>query len=597
FSMGEQLVIGLFIAGITAFLMMKLNKRALRWNLHHYYAINRHHWGHSGSFLDPSYCSVCEAVIVSSGGASCDCCGLCTDNDECVANADENIPCKPRTLINTDITSHHWVKGNLPTSSCLCVVCGEECGEGVGLVDFMCAWCSRTVHTACKPQLGQHCNFGSLERFVVPPHCVQLSRARLRRGLTVKRVSCPKDTADWQPVIVIGNVSSGSSEAEVVLSSFRRWLNPVQVLDVSVVPVEEAARWCRLLHEKLVAQPTSPDASDFPHQSRDFSSGAPENSDSTLGSESLDANKESVASNTSELPANTTGSEHAAADGRSVTVIIAGGDGTIGWVLNTLYKKKLMHRVKVALVPLGTGNDLSRVLGWGPALDAPLDVPSYLDRVLESSPVQLDRWLVHYSPASTMHHINILPSVVPTREILMNNYLSVGVDALVTLRFHQARQSPFYLFNSRLLNKLIYFGYGTKDVLEHSCESLETKLVVRMDGQLVQLPPLEALVVLNIPSWGAGVRPWSMGAGGRSAPVQRTDDGKLEVMAISSSFHICQLQVGLSEPMRLGQCSSLQVTVLDSAVPMQVDGEPWEQQPGTITLSHSHVATLLAAPS
>ena len=61
---------------------------------------------------------------------------------------------------------------------------------------------------------------------------------------------------------------------------------------------------------------------------------------------------------------------------------------------------------------------------------------------------------------------------LPSQEIFMQNYLSIGVDALVTFNFHKARESPFYLMSSRLINKLIYFSYGTKDVLERECKDL-----------------------------------------------------------------------------------------------------------------------------
>jgi len=40
----------------------------------------------------------------------------------------------------------------------------------------------------------------------------------------------------------------------------------------------------------------------------------------------------------------------------------------------------------------------------------------------------------------------------------------------------------------------------------------------------------------------------------------RPDDGLLEVMALYSSFHIAQLQVGLAEPLRLGQARVVKVS-------------------------------------
>ena len=52
-----------------------------------------------------------------------------------------------------------------------------------------------------------------------------------------------------------------------------------------------------------------------------------------------------------------------------------------------------------------------------------------------------------------------------------------------------------------------------------------------------------------------------------------------------SSFHIAQMQVGLGEPHRVGQAREVRL-VLGDSVPMQIDGEPWEQHPAEITLTH-----------
>uniref|UniRef100_A0A2A4JRX5 Diacylglycerol kinase n=1 Tax=Heliothis virescens TaxID=7102 RepID=A0A2A4JRX5_HELVI len=269
-------------------------------------------------------------------------------------------------------------------------------------------------------------------------------------------------------------------------------------------------------------------------------------------------------------------------------VLVAGGDGTVAWVMNSLLSFPQV-KAAVAILPMGTGNDLSRVLGWGAGGHTTLDAHNIINSVKNASLQPLDRWKVTINPKRTR-----LSRYRQPRMLYAYNYASIGVDAQVALDFHHARAQFLYRYASRTLNYMAYAFLGVGRALDDGgCGGLERRLRVVAGGRALALPPLQALVALNIPSWGAGVDLWSMGSEDEVGE-QSINDGKLEVVGISSSFHIARLQCGLAEPYRFAQASSIKIE-LEGSCAMQVDGEPWMQGPATILIEPAGQSLMLRA--
>eukprot|EP00201_Polytomella_parva_P019485 CAMPEP_0175042170 /NCGR_PEP_ID=MMETSP0052_2-20121109/2387_1 /TAXON_ID=51329 ORGANISM="Polytomella parva, Strain SAG 63-3" /NCGR_SAMPLE_ID=MMETSP0052_2 /ASSEMBLY_ACC=CAM_ASM_000194 /LENGTH=427 /DNA_ID=CAMNT_0016304897 /DNA_START=57 /DNA_END=1336 /DNA_ORIENTATION=+ len=105
----------------------------------------------------------------------------------------------------------------------------------------------------------------------------------------------------------------------------------------------------------------------------------------------------------------------------NLRVLVAGGDGTIVWVLATIKNLGLSPEPPVAIMPLGTGNDLSRSLNWGAAfsfdwIQGHKALYTTLNRISTATPDEMDCWALTVdfpSPDLLKDHPHSLCPVLP----------------------------------------------------------------------------------------------------------------------------------------------------------------------------------------
>ncbi|XP_069575615.1 diacylglycerol kinase theta [Brachyistius frenatus] len=264
-------------------------------------------------------------------------------------------------------------------------------------------------------------------------------------------------------------------------------------------------------------------------------------------------------------------------------VLVCGGDGTVGWVLGVLeaVRHKLVCREPpFGIVPLGTGNDLARVLRWGPGYSGE-DPHHILVSVDEADQVLMDRWTILLDAHDISEDGKDNGFLEPPKIVQMNNYFGLGIDAEVSLDFHQAREDDPDKFTSRFHNKGVYVKVGLQRI--SYTRSLHKELQLQVDAQDVPLPNIEGLIFLNIPSWGSGADLWGSEVDGRYGKPS-IDDGLLEVVGVTGVVHMGQVQSGLRSGIRIAQGNYVRLTV-SKPIPVQLDGEPWLQPPGHIIIS------------
>ncbi|XP_076069788.1 diacylglycerol kinase theta [Oratosquilla oratoria] len=287
---------------------------------------------------------------------------------------------------------------------------------------------------------------------------------------------------------------------------------------------------------------------------------------------------------------------------KTYKILVCGGDGTIGWVLQCLDnvgQDSECQSPPCAIVPLGTGNDLARVLRWGPGYTGGEDPLNLLKDVIDAEEIRLDRWtVVFHLEDKGDDKLAVTNSTGSTSEdntqmMVMNNYFGIGIEAELCLDFHNAREENPNKFNSRLHNKGVYVKMGLRKMVSRKlCKDLHKEIRLEVDGKHVELPPLEGIIILNIMSWGSGANPW----GPEKEDVFSKPnhwDGMLEVVGVTGIVHLGQIQSGLRSAIRITQGGHIRIK-LNSEIPVQVDGEPWIQQTGEIVVLKSALkATML----
>ncbi|KAF6728228.1 Diacylglycerol kinase eta [Oryzias melastigma] len=90
-------------------------------------------------------------------------------------------------------------------------------------------------------------------------------------------------------------------------------------------------------------------------------------------------------------------------------ILVCGGDGSVGWVLSELDKLNLHKQCQLGVLPLGTGNDLARVLGWGGLCDDDAQLLQILEKLERATTKMLDRWsIMTYEVPTTNKHSPIV---------------------------------------------------------------------------------------------------------------------------------------------------------------------------------------------
>ena len=170
-------------------------------------------------------------------------------------------------------------------------------------------------------------------------------------------------------------------------------------------------------------------------------------------------------------------------------VAAAGGDGTLGEVLNAVHETN----AKLAVLPLGTGNDFARTLGIGANLE----------------------FAIQTLFGRNCRTIDIGRATYGDKSRLFLNIAGCGFDALIARRINAGRTHPFWKHIGGVAAYLVATALELQRLRA-------ARLRLKLDGELVDTRAL-LCAVANARSYGGGMK---------VAPDAQLDDGLFDICVI-----------------------------------------------------------------